>query len=321
MDFIFRTEPLFMKISLKPLNEQVMVITGTGSGIGRAIAIAASGRGAKVILAERSRQAIDSTNRQFTEPDSQIHFVPCDISFQDQIEAVAKTAINQFGRIDSWVNSLGKLNCTQLIEASDDEIHRFFDANFWGIYNVSSVAIPYLRATAGALINIDNEISDAIVPKLGIYSALKNAVKGFIDSLRAEVQAADQQAPGSITLIRRAIIDIPFFQNPRVGQGDLLKSMSEASSDQVVKAVLEAAVTPMRELVIGPQSVADTVQFTLGSNPPGKMSARQANRKYYEKAAKKPRRYLAQPGERVEIGAPVPYIRGIEQKEFDIGDN
>src|SRR6188472_3902570 len=122
--------------------------------------------------------------------------------------------MDRVARIDTWVNNAGVSIYGRLHEVSEADNRRLFDTNFWGVVNGSLVALPLLRREGGALINVGSEVSDAVVPLQGMYSASKHAVKGFTDALRVEVEGIDK-APVSITLIQPTAVDTPFPQRAR----------------------------------------------------------------------------------------------------------
>src|ERR1700744_4607746 len=98
-------EEVFVSIKLKPIDEQVIVITGASSGIGLATAETAIKRGAKVVMAARSAGTLyEIADRLGAE---QAFGVPCDVSDRDQVNDLAKKAIDRFGQIDTWVNNAG----------------------------------------------------------------------------------------------------------------------------------------------------------------------------------------------------------------------
>src|SRR5690606_34587129 len=106
-----------------------------------------------------------------------------DVADRQQLEKVAQAAISRFGRIDSWVNDAGVSIYGRLDETTEEDARRLFDTNFWGVVNGSLVALPHLMKSGGALINIGSEVSEAVVPLQGMYSASKHAVKGYTDAL------------------------------------------------------------------------------------------------------------------------------------------
>src|SRR5437016_2333779 len=96
------------KAKLKPINEQVMVITGASSGIGLTTAKMAAERGAKVVLAARSKEAMSRIADELSNNcKGEAVFVECDVSNRSQVEQLARAAIDRFGRIDTWVNNAG----------------------------------------------------------------------------------------------------------------------------------------------------------------------------------------------------------------------
>jgi short-subunit dehydrogenase len=265
-----------MSISLKPLDQQVIVITGASSGIGLATAETAAKRGAKVVLAARSAQTLDAVVLpRITGAGGQAIAVECDVADRGQVERVAQEAVARFGRIDTWVNNAGVAIYGRIEEVSEADNRRLFDTNFWGVVNGSLAALPHLRKQGGALINIGSEVSEAAVPMLGMYVASKHAVKGFTDALRIEIERLDK-APVSITLIQPTATDTPFDEhgkNYMEQEPNLPSPMLDPQ--QVADAVLEAAVKPTRDTRVGVMSKLNT--FTA-KNLPGladRMAAKQ----------------------------------------------
>src|SRR5690242_9352132 len=201
-----------MAIKLKPLDQQVMVITGASSGIGLCTAMTAAKRGAKVVLASRSEQTLNEICQKIRAEGGVAVSVACDVAKREDCQAAADAAVGQFGRIDTWVNNAGVAIYGRLDEVSEEDSRRLFNTNFWGVVNGSLVALPYLKENGGALINLGSEVSDAVAPLLGMYSASKHAVKGFTDSLRVEIEHVDK-APVSITLIQPTAVNTPFDEH------------------------------------------------------------------------------------------------------------
>lgn len=250
------------KPSLKSLDQQVIVITGASSGIGLATALAASRQGAKLVLAARSGSTLDEIVRQITVDGGQAIAVHADVGERAQVEAIAAAAIQHFGRIDTWVNDAGVSVYGRLDEVSDQDNQRLFQTNFWGVVHGSLVALTYLKVNGGALINVGSEVSDAVVPLQGMYSASKHAVKGFTDALRVELEADD--APVSVTLIQPTAVDTPYPEHAGnyLSQEPMLPSPM-IEPEKVASAILDAATDPARDVKVGAMSVLNTTMSKL----------------------------------------------------------
>jgi short-subunit dehydrogenase len=298
-DQIFK-QRVAMSHKLKSLDEQVIVITGASSGIGLATAETAASGGAKLVLAARSVQALTDIVARINATGGQAIFVECDVSDRAQINAVARAAIERFGRIDTWVNNAGLAIYGRLDEVSEEDNRRLFDINFWGLVNGSLAALPYLKRNGGpgaALINIGSEVSDAYVPLLGMYTASKHAVKGFTDALRVEIEEIDK-APISVTLIQPTATDTPFPQHARNYQDKEPKLPTPMIDPQkVADAILDAAVKPTRATRVGAMAVMNTIMAKVAPGVADKLSAKEYDRMHYEEPPRHSEGTLNRPSE------------------------
>ena len=285
------------KPKLKPLSEQVIVITGASSGIGLTTAETAARKGAKVVLAARSDETLDEVVSRISAAGGEAIAVHCDVSDRQQVEDLARAAVDRFGRIDTWVNNAGLGMYARLDETSEEDARRLFDINFWGVVHGSMAALPHLKKQGGALINLGSEVSDAYVPLLGMYTASKHAVKGFNDTLRVEVEDVDK-APVSITLIQPTATDTPFPQHARNYQDKEAKLPDPMDDPQdVADAILDAAVKPTRYTRVGATSVINTVTSKFAPSVADKMAAKQVDKQHYDERPRNPDGVLNQPSE------------------------
>lgn len=286
-----------MAAKLKPLNEQVIVITGASSGIGLCTAESAAKQGAKVVLAARSEGALAEAVARINAAGGDAISVVGDVSVRSDVEKVAQAAVSRFGRIDTWVNNAGLAIYGRLDQVSDEDSRRLFDINFWGVVNGSLVALPLLKQNGGALINVGSEVSEAYVPILGMYSASKHAVKGFTDALRVEVEQVDQ-APVSITLIQPTAVDTPFDEHARNYLDKEAKLPSNMIEPQeVADAILKAATKPTRDVRVGGMSKLNTF---VAKNIPGmadRMTAKQVEDLHRDEPPRHPEGTLHTPSE------------------------
>jgi short-subunit dehydrogenase len=301
-----------MSAKLKPLDQQVIVITGASSGIGLATAESAAKQGAKVVLAARSEETLSDVVTRLNHAGGDTIFVPCDVSDRKQVDGLAQAAIDRYGRIDTWVNNAGLGMYGRLEEVSEEDSRRLFDINFWGVVNGSLAALPHLRRNGGALINIGSEVSDAYVPLLGMYVASKHAVKGFTDTLRVEVEDVDK-APVSITLIQPTATDTPFPQHARNYQDKEAKLPTPQDDPQdVADAILEAAVKPTRAKRVGATAVINTIAAKVAPGLADKMAAKEVDRQHYDERPRNPDGALNQPSESTGVAG---QTRGTGGKE------
>ena len=274
-----------------------VIITGASSGIGLATARMAAKKGAAVVLAARSHDSTQQIVDEINASGGRALFVDCDVAQRSQVENVAREAIAKFGRIDTWVNNAGTSIYGRLDEVTEEDSRKLFDINFWGLYYGSLAALPHLKANGGALINIGSEVSEAVIGYQGMYSTTKHAVKGFTDALRVEIEQIDQ-APVSITLIQPTATDTPFPQHAKnyMDQEPKLPDPLD-NPDDVAKAILKAAVKPMRSKKVGALSKINTATAKLMPGLGEKMSNVQAHRQQYDEPPREPEGTLDRSGE------------------------
>jgi NAD(P)-dependent dehydrogenase (short-subunit alcohol dehydrogenase family) len=239
-----------MTIRLKPLSDQVVVITGASSGIGLVTATRAAASGARVVLAARNsvdlRRAVDAIRHD----GGRAIAVTADVSDPTQVDAIAAAAVAEFGTIDTWVNNAAVSMYGRITELSIEDVRRQFDVNFWGQVYGSRVAVAQMRQNGGALINVGSALCDRAVPLQGNYCAAKHALKGFTDSLRMELE--QEGLPIAVTLIKPASIDTPFFDKARTHLGVEPQPIPPVYAPEVVAdVILTAARQPVREVIAG----------------------------------------------------------------------
>jgi NAD(P)-dependent dehydrogenase (short-subunit alcohol dehydrogenase family) len=245
---------------LKPLLEQTVVITGASSGIGLATARMAAEQGARVVLAARSKEALQQIVGEIRAEGGQAIAVEADVAREEDIRTVLRETINAFGGFDTWINNAGVSIYGRIEEVPLEDFKRLFETNFWGVVIGSRIALDYLRSrgsangnghgTAGAIINVGSCLSDRAIPLQGMYCASKHAVKGFTDALRMEVEEAG--LPVVVTLIKPGSIDTPYLQHAKnYLPEEPINPPPVYAAEAVARAILHAAVKPTRDLVVG----------------------------------------------------------------------
>ena len=255
-----------MKPKLKPLAEQVVVVTGASSGIGLATARMAADRGAKLVLAARSEGALKSLVDEITGAGGRAVCVVADVGREQDVRAIAEKAVAEFGGFDTWVNDAGTGIYGRIEEVSVDDMRHLFETNFWSQVYGSRIAVEHLRARGGgALINVGSEVSERAVPLQGVYCATKHAVKGVTEALRMELE--DEGAPISVTLVKPGQIDTPFPVNSKNYLSSEPKHVPPVyAPEAVARAILAAAEKPVRDVYVG---AGARIMAGLGHLAPG----------------------------------------------------
>lgn len=255
-----------MKLQLKKLSEQVVVITGASSGIGLVTARMAAEKGAKLVIASRNGDALAQIVDEINAKGGQATYVVADVGIEADVQKIAQAAIDRFGGFDTWINNAGTGAFGKILDGDIEDYRRLYETNVWGVVYGSLTAARHFiaRGTPSALITVGSSVGDRAVAYQGVYSSSKFAVKGFTEALRTELEA--DNAPISITLIKPAAINTPFPEHAR-NYFDEQPTLPPPvyAPDLVANAILHCAETPTRDMIVG--SGGKTIS-DLGNNAP-----------------------------------------------------
>ncbi len=239
-----------MKIQLKPLAEQVLVITGASSGIGLVTATHAARAGARVVLSARNETDLNRAVHEIRRNGGRAIAVVADVANAADVDRLADHAVREFGRIDTWVNNAAVSMYGRVVDLPIDDMRRQMDVNYWGQVYGSLAAVRHMRTHGGALINIGSALCDRAIPLQANYCAAKHALKGFTDALRMELEEAG--VPIAVTLVKPASIDTPFFEKAKTYLDVEPQPVPPVYAPEVVTdVILTAAQKPTREVIAG----------------------------------------------------------------------
>ncbi|HZG40905.1 MAG TPA: SDR family oxidoreductase [Nodosilinea sp.] len=238
-------------MQLKPLNQQVVVVVGASSGIGRDAALELAKRGAKVVVAARSQDALASLERQIQQLGGQVIAVTADVADFDQVNAIADAAIAAFGRIDTWVHCAAAGILAPFESMTIEEFRRVIDVTLMGQVYGAKVALPHLKQTGrGSLIAISSMEGRRALPLQSAYSTAKHGLEGFLESLRVELEHEGHAI--NVTSIKPAVINTPFYNNMRTKVGVKPTGIPPYYEPRLVTdAILYAAENPIRDYIVG----------------------------------------------------------------------
>jgi NAD(P)-dependent dehydrogenase (short-subunit alcohol dehydrogenase family) len=234
----------------KPLREQVVVVTGASSGLGRAVARGAGARGAKVVLAARNGEALANGVREIEERGSEALAVPMDVADQEQVEKLVARAVAHFGRIDTFVANAIVTVYAEVSRLEAHELRRVFDVNFFGVAHCFWASLPPLRASRGTFLHVSSALAYRGIPLQAAYCASKAAARTFLESARVELQKNGD--PVAVSLVLPGAINTPQFDRDRQKIGYQPQPVPPIyEPEPFAQAVLHCCEQPIRELPIG----------------------------------------------------------------------
>lgn len=233
----------------RPIQNQVIVITGASSGIGRCTATYLAARGARVVLTSRRAEALDEVVREIETAGGQALAVPGDVTREADLRAVAEAAVRRFGRIDTWVNNAGVYIQGRVQDISLDEYRRILNVDFVGVVNGTQRALEVMLPQGkGVIVQISSVAAKRGVPYTSPYSAAKAAIVGFTSALRAELRGSGVH----LSIVYPPTVDTPIYDNARGKLGVAPKPAPPISDPiEAAEAIEHLARTGERERYFG----------------------------------------------------------------------
>jgi short-subunit dehydrogenase len=189
-----------------PLSEQVIVITGASAGIGAALArrLAAEYLGIRLVIAARNQEKLKAVETECLKAGAEVLVVPTDMAQVEQVKALAREALDRFGRVDALVNNAGYGQMGPIELISPEDAQRQFAVNFQGPLVLCQALIPTMRDQGGGrIINISSLGGRLAFPAGGMYSSSKFALEALSDVMRMELGAFNIKVsviePGPVT--------------------------------------------------------------------------------------------------------------------------
>src|SRR5438067_2772861 len=234
----------------RPLGEQVVVIAGGSYGLGRAIAVAAARRGAKVVVGARTREALDGALAEIEAAGGEGLVVEADVSQRSQVEGLVAAAVERFKRIDTYVANGMVTVYAEAHRLGDDELRRVFDVNFFGGVYGYWAALPHLRSSRGTFIQVASALSYRGIPLQAAYCSTKAALRTFFETARVELEK--EKSGVDVSVILPAAINTPQFDRARQRIGLQPQPVPPIyQPEPFAAAVLRCCERPVRELPVG----------------------------------------------------------------------
>lgn len=185
------------------LQDKVVVVSGVGPGLGRAIALRSARAGADVVLAARTRSTVDKVAAEVEDLGRKALAVPTDINDVDAAENLAKQAIDHFGHVDVLVhNALAVPPLVDLMEADLDAVRAGFETSAIAVLRLTRLFIPPLIESKGSIVMINSMVLRHSQPTMGAYKMAKASLLALAQNLAAELGPqgvrVNSVAPGHI---------------------------------------------------------------------------------------------------------------------------
>ncbi|MEA5602864.1 SDR family oxidoreductase [Nostoc sp. UHCC 0252] len=253
-------------MKLKPINQQVVSVVGASSGIGRITALEFARRGAKVVVSARGESKLKSLVEEIRSFGGEATYIVADVEVFDQVKAIADKTVEVYGRLDTWVHVPAIGVFATFDNTTPEEFKHVIDVDLMGQVYGAMAALPHLKHEGrGALIHVSSMEGRRSLPYQSAYSAAKHGVEGFIEAMRVELQ--HEKWPISVTSVKPAVINTPFWNNGRTKLGVKPSGIPPYYEPKLVAdAILYTAEHPTRDYLVG--DVAKILDLVQRISPP-----------------------------------------------------
>lgn len=234
------------------LKENVVIITGASSGIGREMALQLAEQGAWLVLAARDKALLEEIKGECEKRGGRAIAVQTDVADPAQCKALIAQTVAAYGRIDTLINNAGIGMVVKFEEVEDLSIfEKIMKVNYLGSVYCTHYALPYLKRSKGRLVAISSLTGKTGVPFRTGYAASKSAMAGFFDSLRIELKPSSVSVtvifPGYIaTEFRAKALD---GTGKKVGKEPIVKK-GKMSPEECARICIQAIAKRKREEIM-----------------------------------------------------------------------
>lgn len=260
-------------MSKQDFSDQVVVVTGASGGVGAATAIELARRGATVVLAARRAGPLADVAQRCG---PQAHVVVADVTKRSDVQHIFDEAIAKFGRVDCWINNVGRGIGRPLLEISDDDIDAMIRDNMKSVLYGMQVVTPHFTARGtGTIVNVSSLLGRVTIPARAAYAAAKAAMNSISEAFRIELASTHPNVRVVVLYPGRIATD---FGNNALGQrisdvgqlpADVLAAIGGAtqSAEDVAHVLCDAALNKRGDVYTQPNAFVAVRAYT--DNQPG----------------------------------------------------
>jgi NADP-dependent 3-hydroxy acid dehydrogenase YdfG len=236
---------------MKTLNDKVVVITGAGSGIGRALAVNCAKRGSLLAISDVDEAGLAETVELVKQAGAkEVRSDRLDVADRAAFQTYAAAVAEQFGRVNVVVNNAGVALAGDLDDLSYEDMDWIVGVNFWGVVHGTKEFLPHLIASGdGHVVNLSSLFGLLAMPGQSAYNATKFAVRGMTEALREEMLIAGHNV--GVTAVHPGGIKTAIARNARVSEHEdkaataklfdekLARMSPERAAEIIVKGILK----------------------------------------------------------------------------------
>lgn len=255
---------------MQGFRDEVAVITGAGSGIGRALALDLARAGARVEISDIDQDAAEETAVRARDLGAWAKAVRLDVVDPNAVQAHAHALEDQHGRVDLVINNAGRALAAAAVEQRLDDVYRILDVNLRGVINGSQAFLPALhRARAGRLVNLSSVFGLTPMPYNSAYAASKFGVRGYTEALAMELQMA--RSPVAAICVYPGGVNTGIIDNALIPPANQLaaergKRVLRMPPEKAAPIILRGVARRRRRILVGADARAlHLAQLGLGT--------------------------------------------------------
>lgn len=249
---------------MKSLTEKVVVVTGAGSGIGRALALDLADRGARLALSDWDTVGLGETAALVkAATDREPRTDQLDVRDRAAMAAYASSVAEEFGVVNVVINNAGVALHGDFTDVTYDQFEWIMDVDFWGVVQGTKEFLPHLIASGdGHVVNISSLFGLLGIPGQTAYNSAKFAVRGFTEALRQEMLVSGHQV--GVTCVHPGGIKTAIARNAQVaGETEQVtfaqffdKHLARTTPEKAAAEIVDGIVKKRARVVIGADAKA-----------------------------------------------------------------
>lgn len=239
----------------------VGVVTGAAAGMGRSLAIELARRGARVAICDIDSAGLAETARLCRLHGADVESAIVDVVEHDQMRAFADTVLTRFGTVNYLFNNAGVGYAGTVEHSSIKDIERIMDIDFWGVVHGTKIFLPHLIDSGdGHIANTSSIFGLFAAPTQSAYNAAKFAVRGFTESLRQEMLAAEH--PVTVSSVHPGGVRTDIARNMTMADGagrpdNLVRFFDRfaiTTPDRAARTIIDGTAAGKAKILVGPDA-------------------------------------------------------------------